>query len=183
MLKGKDKKNLLINNFKMDKMGFGGSCHWCTEAIFLSISGVLKVDQGWVSPSRDIIAFSEAIIVEFNTEIISIKDLITVHLHSHSCTSEHSMRAKYRSAIYLMNPNQEPAVHEAIFENQKNFEEKIITEVVLFGAFKMNSENYLNYYFKDPEKPFCENVIYPKLKKLISDFNHLVDHQQVSHLL
>jgi peptide-methionine (S)-S-oxide reductase len=31
---------------KIDKIGFGGGCHWCTEAVFQSINGVIKVEQG-----------------------------------------------------------------------------------------------------------------------------------------
>jgi hypothetical protein len=79
---------------KLDKIGLGGSCRWCTEAIFLSITGVSKVDQGWISPKGDESAFSEAVIVEFCPDIISFDNLVGIHLHSHSCTSVHNMRSK-----------------------------------------------------------------------------------------
>ncbi|WP_269200069.1 peptide-methionine (S)-S-oxide reductase [Pseudoalteromonas luteoviolacea] len=28
-----------------NKLGLGGSCYWCTEAIFRSLNGVEKVEQ------------------------------------------------------------------------------------------------------------------------------------------
>ena len=31
-----------------EKIGIGGSCHWCTEAIFQSLIGVEEVLQGWI---------------------------------------------------------------------------------------------------------------------------------------
>ena len=170
-------------NFVLNKIGFGGSCHWCTEAIFLSIKGVQEVSQGWIAPDNDPELFSEAVIVAFDKDAISLADLVTVHLHSHSCTSDHHLRSKYRSAIYLMDADQETDVRRAIAENQKNFKEKIITDVIPFGAFKINSDNYLNYYFKDPQKPFCENIVNPKLMEIIRNFNHLVNREKLSHLL
>lgn len=30
----------------LERIGFGGSCHWCTEALFQSIRGVGRVEQG-----------------------------------------------------------------------------------------------------------------------------------------
>lgn len=33
----------------IQKIGLGGSCNWCTEAIFRSLKGVTKVKQGWIS--------------------------------------------------------------------------------------------------------------------------------------
>ncbi|WPU96951.1 peptide-methionine (S)-S-oxide reductase [Mucilaginibacter sabulilitoris] len=167
----------------LEKIGFGGSCHWCTEAIFLSIKGVLNVDQGWISPKGNDAAFSEAVIVEFDRKVIGIHDLIGIHLHSHSCTSSHSMRSKYRSAVYLLNDQQELPVVNAIQDYQRDFDAPIITEVVPFGAFKLNSANYLNYYFKNPQKPFCENIVNPKLRELIARYSYLVDQEKVVHLL
>ncbi len=37
----------------MKKIAFGGGCHWCTEAIFESLCGVNKVDQGWVNATSN----------------------------------------------------------------------------------------------------------------------------------
>ena len=83
----------------IDSIGLGGGCHWCTEAVFLNLKGVVRVEQGWISASGAV-EFSEAVLVHFNPEKISIKDLIAVHLHTHKSTSSHSMRSKYRSAVY-----------------------------------------------------------------------------------
>ena len=30
-------------------IGFGGGCHWCTEAVFEAIAGVTQVEQGWIT--------------------------------------------------------------------------------------------------------------------------------------
>ncbi len=84
---------------RIDKIGFGGGCHWCTEAVFQSLMGVIKVEQGWIS-AEGTEDFHEAIILHFNSDIISLKKLIEVHLYTHNSTSNHSMRIKYRSAVY-----------------------------------------------------------------------------------
>ena len=47
----------------MKKIGFGGGCHWCTEAIFQALNGVESVEQGWISSLNPYDTFSEAVIV------------------------------------------------------------------------------------------------------------------------
>lgn len=84
----------------MRKVGFGGGCHWCTEAVFQSLVGVIKVEQGFIAPLEVRNAFSEAVVVHFNQDEIGLKNLIEIHLRTHNSTSAHSMRDKYRSAIY-----------------------------------------------------------------------------------
>jgi hypothetical protein len=44
------------------------------------------------------------------------------------------------------------------------------TKVLPFHSFKLNEENYLDYYHKDPARPFCRNIENPKLKELLSRF-------------
>ena len=85
---------------KISKVGFGGGCHWCTEAVFQQIRGVSKVDQGWIASVVPHDTFSEAVIVHFDPRIIKLDQLIEIHLKTHSCTSSHPMRSKYRSAVY-----------------------------------------------------------------------------------
>ena len=73
------------------KIAFGGGCHWCTEAIFQSLRGVQKVEQGWISSTHPgASTLSEAVIVHFETSLISLDTLIEVHLSTHNATSNHA---------------------------------------------------------------------------------------------
>ena len=166
----------------MSKIGFGGSCHWCTEAIFQSLKGVTKVQQGWIASEGDAASFSEAVIVSFDEDVISLQTLIAIHLHTHSCTSMHNMRSKYRSAIYTFNDNQIGPAREAIEILQKEFDDTIITVVIPFIDFKLNTEDYLSYYYSNPQKPFCEIVVGPKLRLLLQNFSNHVDMNKVEVL-
>lgn len=80
---------------------FGGGCHWCTEAVFQSLKGVRTVEQGFISSYGGNDTFSEGVIVHYNAAVISPMDLTAIHLHTHQSTVDHSMRGKYRSAIYI----------------------------------------------------------------------------------
>jgi peptide-methionine (S)-S-oxide reductase len=59
----------------LQKIALGGGCHWCTEAVFQSIIGVEKVEQGFVASIDENNSFSEAVIVHFNSEVISLNTL------------------------------------------------------------------------------------------------------------
>ncbi|WP_374948993.1 peptide-methionine (S)-S-oxide reductase [Mucilaginibacter sp.] len=160
---------------QMDRIGFGGSCHWCTEAIFQSLKGVAEVQQGWIASEGSASKFSEAVIVNYQPEKISLELLVAVHLHTHSCTANHSMRGKYRSAVYTFNEEQEHITRQAIINLQPNFDEPIITQVLPFKEFSVNSAEYLNYYYSNPDKPFCANIVSAKLKELTRRFPHQVN--------
>ena len=167
---------------KPQKIGLGGSCHWCTEAIFQSLIGINEVRQGWISSLNDNAIFSEAITIDFDENIISLAVLIEIHLHTHSCTSNHSMREKYRSAIYYHNEIQRKEIIEILNSLQKDFDETIITQVLSFETFKLNIEEQLNYYYTNPEKPFCKNIVNPKLKKLLNQFSAFVNSEKLNNL-
>ncbi|MBU2940563.1 peptide-methionine (S)-S-oxide reductase [Lacinutrix sp. C3R15] len=150
----------------MIKIAFGGGCHWCTEAVFQSLKGVKKVAQGFVASTDKNASFSEAVMVHFNPEEISLKILTEIHLLTHKSTSNHSMREKYRSAIYTFSKIQQEKVLGLIADFQTAFNHKIITQVLPFSAFKASREAIQNYYIKNPEKPFCKKYIHPKLTLL-----------------
>ena len=154
----------------MNQIGFGGNCHWCTEAIFQSLKGVSDVKQGWIASEGPAAAFSEAVLVNFDPKVISEATLIAIHLHTHSCTSNHSMRARYRSAAYTVSDAQASEAPEIMINLQTEFDQQIITTVLPLREFKLNKEEDLNYYYKNPDKPFCRSYISPKLKVLIDRF-------------
>ncbi len=166
----------------MQKIGFGGSCHWCTEAIFRSIKGVIIVEQGWIGADGENVAPSEAVIVGFNQEKISLETLIAIHLHTHSCTSNHNLRGKYRSAVYYYNAEQARITKNTIHALQLDFDQPIITNIMPLQTFRLNEENYLDYYYKDPAKPFCQQIVNPKLKALLFKFAEQIAPDRQAHL-
>jgi peptide-methionine (S)-S-oxide reductase len=157
----------------MKKIGFGGGCHWCTEAIFQALNGVEFVEQGWISSVNPYDIFSEAVIVHFN-EDISMEVLIEVHLLTHSSASAHSMRDKYRSAVYYFDSNDKAIIESVIGKLALENDTSYITQTLPFADFRLNSENYLNYYKKDKQKPFCLTNINPKLTAIRKKFGRLV---------
>ncbi len=163
----------------LNKIGLGGGCHWCTEAIFQSLLGVEKVAQGWIS-AREAADFSEAVIVHYDAAILPLEVLIEIHLYTHSCTSNHTMRHKYRSAVYVFSEPQKERVAAMLQQLQPQFKEAIITRPITFQEFKENSATYLNYYQRDPNKPFCKNVIAPKLRLLLKNYRKRVDSTKIN---
>lgn len=152
------------------KIALGGGCHWCTEAVYQALKGVEKVEQGYVSAVNKE-NFSEAVIVHFDAESISLERLIEIHLHTHKSTSNHSFRAKYRSAVYVYSEAQFRRAESFIEECQSEFKNALITEVLNFQGFKPPRTALHNYYQKNPEKPFCKKYIDPKLNLLLERFS------------
>lgn len=162
-----------------ERIGFGGGCHWCTEGVFNTLNGIEKVEQGWISSLAPHNTPSEAIIVHFDSSKIDMHTLISIHLYTHSCTSNHSFREKYRSAIYYFsNEQNEMAIH-SLNQLKNEFELPIITQVLPFDSFKLNTENYLDYLYTRPQGSFCESSIYPKLRVLLNNFKKHVNHQKL----
>lgn len=149
-----------------NRVGFGGGCHWCTEAIFQAVQGVIKVEQGWIKskPPHDLL--SEGVIIHFDDIVVDLSRLIRIHLHTHSSTSKHTLRHKYRSAIYTYRKTQQKEAEQILEKLSSDFASPIITQVLPLAGFKLNQESYLNYYLNNPEKQFCQRYIEPKLKKI-----------------
>lgn len=162
------------------KIGFGGGCHWCTEAVFLSLKGVHVVEQGFIAAKEPITSFSEAVIVSYNEAQISLKELIAIHLHTHNSTANHSMRTKYRSAVYVFDEMEITVVKDILSYLQKEFDDPLVTKALLYADFKASEEQFHNYYYSNPEKPFCETYIAPKLKKINVDFANLFDKEKIN---
>jgi peptide-methionine (S)-S-oxide reductase len=155
---------------ELTKIAFGGGCYWCTEAIFQSLIGVEKVAQGFISSEGKNDAFSEAVIVYFNQKI-SLKSLIEIHLYTHKSTVKHSMRNKYRSAIYYFTEEQEKESQHILTTLQIDFDTQIITQILPFKDFKPSIEASQNYYIKNSQKPFCKKYIHPKLDLILRKFS------------
>jgi peptide-methionine (S)-S-oxide reductase len=158
----------------MVRIGFGGGCHWCTEAVFSALRGVSEISQGYIRSEPPDDSYSEAVIVTFNPCEIDLATLIEVHLRTHASTSDHKMRGKYRSAVYAFNKAQSANAKGEIARLQPVFDAPIVTKVLPFSSFKLSDERFQNYYRNDPSRPFCTTYIDPKLKLIRQRFAHKV---------
>lgn len=164
----------------LKKIGFGGGCHWCTEAVFQSLTGVSKVDQGFIASTGENSTFSEAVIVHFNPNTIPLRLLIEIHLRTHKSMVNHQMRSKYRSAIYVFSEVQLDEIRQMLRSMQKEFDKNLITGVLLVHEFKPSETWFANYYYNNPDKPFCKNHIDPKLKILLNQFSNQVNMKKLN---
>jgi len=58
----------------------------------------------------------------------------------------------------------------------------LITEVLSFESFKALREQIQNYYFNNPEKPFCERFINPKTQVLLKRFSNYTNKNKLKQL-
>ena len=77
----------------IEEIVFGGGCFWCLEAVFQRLNGVDKVSSGYTGGSiknptykevcSGLTGHAEVIKIEYNSDIISFKDLLLVFFHIH----------------------------------------------------------------------------------------------------
>ena len=153
-----------------EKVGLGGGCHWCTEAVFATLRGVGRIEQGFICSAPPHDTFSEGVVVYFDPEIIRLADLIEIHLQTHASTSQHALRNKYRSAVYVCSPQQAREATAVLGELQQVFSKPLVTRVLDLAGFKSSEPKYLRYFQKNSGNQFCERYIDPKLERLRTDY-------------
>ena len=125
-----------------------------------------EVEQGFAASTPPQGALSEAVRIFYEPDDISLRSLIAAHLHTHSSTSEHPMRHKYRSAVYVTSEEQGARVRQLLEELQAQWEEPLVTQVLELARFELNEPRYHDYYLTRPDAPFCRTHIEPKLAAL-----------------
>jgi peptide-methionine (S)-S-oxide reductase len=156
------------------RIGFGGGCHWCTEAVFQSLRGVDRVEQGFIRSAPPHDAWSEAVIVHFEPARIDLATLVEAHLHTHAATRRHRLRDKYRSAVYTFNDAQTSLVKTILQDLQAMFHEPLVTGVLPFAGFRQSEPRFHDYYRRNPSRPFCQRHIEPKLTLIRQRFSHRI---------
>jgi len=160
----------------------GGGCFWCTEAAFLELDGVEKVESGYSggtvpNPSYDQVctgttSHAEVVQVTFNPSVISLQDLLGFFFTIHDPTTLNRQGAdagtQYRSVIFYRDEKQKMAAEQAIRQvgASGTWNKPIVTQVVPFDAFYKAEEYHQDYFKRNPRQPYCQIVIAPKVAKL-----------------
>lgn len=173
---------------------FGGGCFWCTEAVFQMLRGVKSVMPGYAggttqNPTYEEVStgttgHAEVTRVEYDPREISYRNLLTVFFGSHDPTTlnrqGNDVGTQYRSAVFYTTEEQRKeaeAMIEEINASSPNGGE-VVTEVVPLDTF-YEAENYhRDYYKNNPQNPYCQVIINPKLEKVQKQFAQLLNNDQ-----
>ena len=169
-----------LNQIEIATLGAG--CFWCVEAVFERIDGVIDVVSGYTGGKTKNPSYKEVITgktghvetaqISFDKTKISYDQILEIFWLSHDPTTlnrqGNDVGTQYRSAIFFHNLNQKNIAERSLKEksNSKIFKNRIVTTIEKLDIF-YEAENYHQDYFNNnPNAPYCQYIILPKLKKL-----------------
>ncbi len=144
---------------------FAGGCYWCTEAIFEQAPGVKSVVSGDM-------AGAETIEVRFDPAKTTYEKLLKVFWFAHDPTEINrqgpDVGRKYRSAIFYVDNQQRELAQTSKAQLQVShaYPRPIATEITRAGNFTAADEHHQDFWRKNPNNPYIQQWLVPKLKKL-----------------
>ena len=153
---------------------FAGGCFWCVEAIFQRVDGVKELTSGYCNGSTQNPTYeevcsgqsghAEVLKIEFDEQQISFTDLLEVFVETHDPTSLNQQGAdrgtQYRSAVFYIDPVQRDLAISLISSIPD-----AVTEISPLDVFYPAEGYHQNYYNNDPNQPYSQMVILPKINK------------------
>lgn len=167
---------------------FGAGCFWCIEACFLGVTGIVDVTPGYMggqttNPTYEEICtgttgHAEVAQVTFDPNVIPYEQLLKLFWFVHDPTQlnrqGNDIGTQYRSVIFYHNDEQ-----REIAENQKHaldnagmYPKPIVTQIAPVEKFYEAEEYHKNYMERNPENPYCQFVVRPKLEKFNAIFKN-----------
>ena len=153
---------------------FAGGCFWCVEAIFQRVDGVKELTSGYCNGSTQNPTYeevcsgqsghAEVLKIEFDEQQISFTELLEVFVETHDPTSLNQQGddrgTQYRSAVFYTDLNQRDQAVSVI-----NLIPDAVTEIRPLDVFYPAESYHQNYYNNNPNQPYCQLVILPKIDK------------------
>lgn len=169
---------------RRERLVLGGGCFWCVEGVFSNVKGVLSAISGYTGGKRPNPTYenictgatghAEIVDILYDADTVSLSELLDIFFEIHDPTTLNAQGGdrgtQYRSVIYYEDDASKIEI-EAFIENiQKNFRDKIVTEVSELASVYEAEGYHQNYYKLNPNQGYCQVVIAPKLQKFMTKF-------------
>ena len=151
-----------------------GGCYWGLEELIRKLPGVSNTYVGFTGGhvknvsykdvSRGDTGHAESIKIEFNSEVLSFKNLLFHFFTMHNPTTINQQGndkgTQYRSSIFYTNEEQKNIAHQTInlVNKSKEWVNPVITEVIAFSNFYLAEESHQKYILKNPDGYSCHFV-------------------------
>ena len=177
-----------MNQSATETAVFAGGCFWCTEAIFTEMKGVKSVVPGYTGGKRPNPTYeqvstgatghAEAVKIVFDPSQVSYEELLQVFFATHDPTTlnrqGNDVGTQYRSAVFYTDEKQKDIANAYIkFLNESDvYDQYIVTDVVPATDFYEAEYYHKNYLANNPDNPYCQYVVLPKLEKFRKHFKN-----------
>jgi peptide-methionine (S)-S-oxide reductase len=164
----------------------GGGCFWCLEAIYQDVQGVEGVVSGYAgghvpNPTYEEVCgkktgHAEVVQVYFDPSLISYGDILDIFWRIHDPTTPNrqgnDVGPQYRSAIFYHDDTQRAIAErsKAAAAAERIWPDPIVTEIAPLDAFYVAEDYHQNYFKDNPNQPYCQYVIDPKVRKFRKSF-------------
>jgi len=163
-----------------------GGCFWCTEAVFLDVKGIEKVESGYIggqvqNPTYKQVCggdtgHAEAIRLTYDPAVLSYRDLLGIFFATHDPTQlnrqGYDTGTQYRSAVFYQSEDEKREAQAMIDDitAQGVFDGSIVTTLEPAITFYVAEDYHQNYYAQNKLQPYCMAVITPKVSKFRKQF-------------
>ncbi|MCI6692351.1 MULTISPECIES: peptide-methionine (S)-S-oxide reductase MsrA [unclassified Clostridium] len=152
----------------MKKIVLAGGCFWGVEEFLSRLNGVISTEVGYANgrtenPTYEDVCykntyFAEVCLVVYDEHILSLENILKEYWSIVDPTSLNrqgpDVGSQYRTGIYYLDESDLNIILKSKEENQKNYSEKIVTEVVpLINYYK--AEEYHQKYLKKNPNGYC----------------------------
>jgi peptide-methionine (S)-S-oxide reductase len=158
----------------------GGGCFWCVEAVYQGMPGVESVTSGYAggktpNPTYEQVCtgetgHAEVIQIAFDPAQITYEKILELFWKAHDPTTLNRQGAdvgtQYRSVILYVDDVQKAAAERSRAAAQPDFKNPIVTEIAPLAAFYPAEPHHQDFYERNPQHPYNQAVIAPKLRKL-----------------
>ncbi|HEY7234363.1 MAG TPA: peptide-methionine (S)-S-oxide reductase MsrA [Gemmatimonadaceae bacterium] len=164
----------------------GGGCFWCLDAVFRQLRGVEKVQSGYAGGTapnptyREVCGgrtgHAEVVQITFDPTEVSYRDLLDVFFTIHDPTTKDrqggDIGTQYRSIILTHSDEQARVAREAIAEVTAEgiWDDPIVTVIEPLTTFYPAEAYHQDYFANNPNQPYCQIVIEPKVAKFRRKF-------------
>lgn len=148
------------NQAMAEKAILAGGCFWCVEANFESVPGVRSVVSGYTGGKTQNPTYDdheghyEAVEINFDPAKISYSEIVDKFLHSTDVLDVSGQfcdkGSAYRSAIFVLNTDQQNAAKAEVDKAQAELGKKIVTPILAAGRF-WKAEDYHQDYYKSTD--------------------------------
>src|SRR5579872_4067338 len=163
---------------------FSEGCFWHTEIVFQSLVGVRDAVSGYAGgtdkhPDYEKVCtgatgHAETVAVYYDPAKISYSTLVAAFFASMDPTELNRQGpdegTQYRSIAFYRNEEEKKIIEAEIEKDSKNYQAKIVTQVIPFTVFYPAEDYHQEYIANHPENPYVREVSIPDFARFKEKF-------------